>query len=340
MRRSPVVPGRRRSFCAGAGGCLLAALALAHGAVGAAEAKKTVRIGVTKIVGHPALDAAERGFEVALASAGFKEGVNVVYDRHNAQGDLARAETIARQLVADKVDLIRAIATPTAQTVIKTRTEIPVVFSSITNPIQANIVPRGSASGGKTGNNVTGVSDPWPVRLQLETYSRFVPQARKWGTIYNPAEANSVSHVQAMREAAKSLGLELVEVTASNAAEVELAAKSLGGKVHAINITSDNTSVAHFEAIARVCNQSQIPLFADDVDSVSKGAIAAYGMDYFLVGYSAGKKAALVLKGVKAGDIPWGPVEKFSLVVNPSAARLQGVRISEELRKRADKVLD
>jgi putative ABC transport system substrate-binding protein len=112
------------------------------------------------------------------------------------------------------------------------------------------------------------------------------------------------------------------------------------GKVHAINITSDNTSVAHFAVIARVCNQHQIPLFAGDVDSVPKGAIAAYGMDYFLVGYSAGKKAALVLKGVKPGDIPWGPVEKFSLVVNPSAAQLQGVRISDELRKRADKVLD
>lgn len=340
MRFAFLAPDSPRALLAGAGACILAAVVFAHGNASAAEEKKTVRIGVTKIVGHPALDAAERGFEVALASAGFKEGVNVLYDRQNAQGDMARAQAIARQLVADKVDLIHAIATPTAQAVVKTRTVIPVVFSGITDPIQAGIVPRGSASGSKTGNNVTGVSDPWPVRLQLETYSRFVPQATKWGTIYNPAEANSVSHVQTMREAAKSLGLELIEATATNAAEVELAAKSLVGKVHAINITSDNTSVAHFEAIVRVCNQSQIPLFAGDVDSVSKGAIAAYGMDYFLVGYSAGKKAALVLKGVKPGDIPWGPVEKFSLVVNPSAARLQGVRIGEELRKRADKVLD
>lgn len=340
MRRTPAVPGKRRSFLAVAGGGVWALLALVHGAANAAQEKKITRIGVTKIVGHAALDAAERGFEVALASAGFKEGVNVVYDRQNAQGDMARAEAIARQFVTDRVDLIHTIATPTTQAVLKTRTDIPVVFSGITDPIQAGIVPRGSVSGSKTGNNVTGVSDPWPVRLQLETYAKFVPQARKWGTIYNPAEANSVSHVQTMREAAKSLGLELIEATATNAAEVELAAKSLVGKVHAINITSDNTSVAHFAVIARVCNQHQIPLFAGDVDSVPKGAIAAYGMDYFLVGYSAGKKAALVLKGVKPGDIPWGPVEKFSLVVNPSAAHLQGVRISDELRKRADKVLD
>ena len=143
-----------------------------------------------------------------------------------------------------------------------------------------------------------------------------------------------------MREAAKALGLDLIEAHAANSAEVEKAAQSLVGKVQAINITTDNTSVANFDIIARVCNQAQIALFAGDVDSAPKGAIAAYGMDYFLVGYSAGKKAALVLKGVKPGDIPWGPVEKFSLVINQSAARAQGVRIADDLRKRADKVLD
>ena len=63
-------------------------------------------------------------------------------------------------------------------------------------------------------------------------------------------------------------------------------------------------------------------------------------MDYFLVGYSAGKKAALVLKGVKPGDIPWGPVEKFSLVINKKAAKAQGVAVSPEWFKRADKVLE
>ncbi|MFO1263315.1 MAG: ABC transporter substrate-binding protein [Rhodoferax sp.] len=338
MRSPEVELATRRPFVLGVGWGLLALLA-PNGPAWAAD-KKLIRIGVTKIVAHPALDAAEKGFEVALASAGFKEGVNVIYDRQNALGDATKADDIARKFVADKVDLIHAIATPTTQAIIKTRTDIAVVFSGVTDPVGAGIVPGDSASGNKTGTNVTGVSDPWPVRLQLETYAKFVPQARKWGTIYNPAEANSVSHIQTMREAAKALGLELIEVHASNSAEVEKAAQSLVGKVQAINITTDNTSVANFASIARVCNQAQIALFAGDVDSVPKGAIAAYGMDYFLVGYSAGKKAALVLKGVKPGDIPWGPVEKFSLVINQSAARAQGVRIADDLRKRADKVLD
>lgn len=317
-------------------GALAAALALPAWAADA----KTFRIGVTKIVAHAALDADEKGFEDGLASAGFKEGVNVVFDRQNAQGDMARAEAIARKFGAGGYDLIHSIATPTSQAAVKAAGKVPVVFSSVTDPVDAGIVPAGSAPGRKTGNNVTGVSDKWPVRLQMETYARMVPKAKSWATIYNPAEANSVSHVAEMRDAARALGLQLIEVHASKADEVQAAAQSLVGRVQAVAITADNTSVSQFEVIAKVCNDNKIALFAGDVDSVARGAIAAYGMDYYLIGYAAGKKAALILKGVRPGDIPWGLMEKFSLVVNRKAAALQGVALTGDILQKADKVID
>ena len=303
-----------------------------------AEDKKVV-IGVTKIVAHAALDADEKGFEAGLASGGFKEGVNITYDRQNAQGDMAKAQAIAQKFIDQKVDLIHAIATPTTQAVQKLVKNIPVVFSSITDPVSAGIVPKDSAPGKKTGTNVTGVSDQWPVALQMQTYAKIVPNAKRWGTIYNPAEANSVTHVEAMREAMKKLGLTLIEAKVTSGKEVAQAAASLVGKVDVITITSDNTAVAEFDAIVKVCNEKKIPLFAGDVDSVARGATAAYGLDYYLVGYSAGKKAALILKGSKPGDIPWGPVEKFSMVINQKAAEAQGVTLTPELLKKADKVI-
>ncbi len=302
--------------------------------------QKMVRIGVIKIATHAALDADEKGFEAALTSAGFKEGVNAIYDRQNAQGDPAKADAIARKFSADKLDLIHSIATTSTQAVLKVITKTPVVFSSVTDPVGAGIVPKGSVPGQNTATNVTGVSDLWPVLMQLQTYTKFVPHAKSWGTIYNPAEVNSVTHIKAMREAAKKLGLTLVEVKITNSNEVEQAARSLVGRVQAITITSDNTTVANLEAIVRVCNDHKVALFAGDVDSVPRGAVAAYGMDYFLVGYSAGKKAALILKGIKPGDIPWGTMEKFSLFVNPKAAKLQGVTIPSDMLKKADKVLN
>ena len=305
-----------------------------------AQGQKVFRIGVTKIVSHAALDADEKGFEAGLASSGFKEGVNVTYVRRNALGDMAAAERIAHEFVTSQVDLIHAIATPTTQAVIRTGTRIPVVFSSVTDPVGAEIVPKSSAPGQKTGTQVTGLSDLWPVRLQFETYARAAPRAKVWGTIYNPKEANSLSHILVMREAAKNLGLTLVEATVSSSAEVGQAAASLAGKVQAMTITSDNTTVANLEAIARVCDQHRLALFAGDIDSVVRGAVMAYGLDYFLVGYAAGKKAALVLKGIKPGDVPWGPVEKFSLVINIGAAKAQGLTIAPELLARADKIIN
>lgn len=303
------------------------------------KAKKMIRIGVTQIVSHPALDGDAKGFEKALADAGFKEGVNVTYDRQNAQGDMANAQTIAQKFLDAKVDLVHSIATPTSQAVVKVIKKIPVVFSSVTDPVDAGLVPKDSAPGKGSGTNVTGVSDRWPVSLQFEMYTKFVPKAKKWGTIYNAGDANSMVHIKEMREAAKKLGVELIEAPISTSAETLQAAQSLAGKgVQAINITSDNTAVSAFEAIVKVCNEKKIPLFAGDVDSVPRGAIAAYGLDYFLIGESAGKKAARILKGEKPGDIPWGPAEKFSLVISEKAAKAQGVKIPPDLLKQADKV--
>jgi putative ABC transport system substrate-binding protein len=303
------------------------------------KGKKVFRIGVTQIVSHPALDADAKGFEKALADAGFKEGVNVTYDRQNAQGDMANAQTIAQKFLDAKVDIIHSIATPTSQAVVKTIRNIPVVFSSVTDPVDAGLVPKTSPPGTKSGTNVTGVSDRWPVSLQFAMYTKFVPKAKKWGTIYNAGDANSMVHIKEMREAAKKLKVELIEATISTSAETMQAAQSLAGKVQAINITSDNTAVSAFEAIVKICNEKKIPLFAGDVDSVPRGAIAAYGLDYFLIGLSAGKKAAQVLKGKKPGDVPWGPAEKFSLVISEKAAKAQGVIIPPDLLKKADKVI-
>jgi putative ABC transport system substrate-binding protein len=313
------------------------ALGLVYGS--GASAQKMIRIGTTQIVSHPALDGDAKGFEKALAEAGFKEGEKVTYDRQNAQGEMANAQTIAQKFLDAKVDMVHSIATPTSQAVVKLIKNIPVVFSSVTDPVDAGLVPKDSAPGKASGTNVTGVSDRWPVALQFEMYTKFAPKAKKWGTIYNAGDANSMVHIKEMRAAAAKLNVELVEATISTSAETMQAVQSLAGKVDAINITSDNTAVSAFEAIVKTCNEKKIPLFAGDVDSVPRGAVAAYGLDYFLIGYSAGKKAARILKGEKAGDIPWGPAESFSLVVSEKAAAVQGVTIPPDLLKKADKVI-
>ena len=307
-------------------GLVLAAL-LMPGMVAA----KTYKIGVTVIVSHPALEADQKGFEKALEEA----GIQAEYDYQNAQGEMPNAQAIAQKFAAGGYDMVHAIATPTAQAACKVVKKIPVVYSSVTDPVDAGLVKTMEPAGG----NVTGVSDAWPIDRQIEMYHKMLPKAKKWGTIYNAGDANSVKSISWTKEALKKRGLEVVEVTISNSSEVYTAAQSLVGRVDAIYITSDNMVASAFGSVVKVCDGSKLPLFVGNTDQVPQGAIAALGFDYFAVGHAAGKKAAQILKdGKKAGDIPSGLAEDLTLFVNTKAAEKQGVTIPKKYVDEADKV--
>jgi len=309
----------------------LAVMILALAVPGAAMAK-TFKIGVSVIVAHPALDADQKGFEQALKDA----GIDAEYDYQNAQGDMANAQTIARKFKGDNLDLIHCIATPTSQAMVKVITTTPVVYSSVTDPVDAGLVK----TMGPAGGNVTGVSDAWPYERQVKLHSEMVPSAKTWGTIYNAGDANSVQSVGWARAAMKKYGLEFIEVTVSTSAEVHMAAQSLADRVDAVFIVSDNTVVSAFESLVKVCNDKNKPLFGGGTESVPRGSIAALGFDYFQVGYTAGLKAVEILKnGKKPGDVPSSLTQKLRLVVNPKAAKDQGLMLDPKYVKMADEVV-
>ncbi len=297
------------------------------------------KIGVAQTATYPDFDAAARGFEKALAEAGFREGTHVIYDRQNAQGDVDRTQTIAEKFMNSDVDLIHSIGTPSSRAVMKIIRDIPIIFSSVTDPVFAGLIPHTSPVGTRTGTNVTGVSDRWPVTLQFEMYTKFIPKAKKWGTIYNAGDPRSLIYIKEMRQAAQKRKVQLIEVNISQSNETLPAAQFLVGKVQSIYITYDHVAVSSFEPIVKVCNQKKIPLFGGDLKSVTMGAMAAYGWDYFQIGHAAGKKAVRILKGENPGNIPWELGEKLVLMINEKAARAQGAIVPPELLKRADRVI-
>ena len=309
---------------------LLTAMALVAPGVSSGEGGKKFKIGVTTLVSHPALDADQQGFEKALAD----EGIEAQYDYQNARGELAKAQTIARKFAADKVDLVHAIATSTSQAAVNEIKDLAIVYSSVTDPVGAGLVK----TMGPDGGNVTGVSDPWPVDQQLALYHEMLPGAKNWGTIYNAGDANSVVNVSKTKASLAKLGLKLVEVTVSDSNQVFTAAQALVGRVDAIYITSDNTVVSVLGSVGKVADQSKIPLFAGDVDSVANGASVALGFNYFQVGYSAGKKAVQILKGAKPGDLSSGYAETLTLHVSLVNAKKQGLEVGDKYLKTAERV--
>jgi len=295
-------------------------------------------IGVTQIVEHPALDAARDGFIETLEEAGFKEGVDVVYDLQNAQGDFNNAISIAQKFKDDKVDLIVAIATPTAQAALQVNNEIPIVINAVTDPVAAGLAKSWESS----GNNLTGMSDAAPNKQQVELIPRFLPEAKNVGTIYNAGEANSVVQIEVAKGVCKELGLNLIEVTVSNSSEVLMAAQSLAGRVEAIYIVTDNTVVSALESVINVCNRQKIALIVADPSTVDKGALASYGIDYFSLGKRSGEIALKIIEGAKPSDIPIQMItdpKDLQFVVNLDAAKVIGLTVSDKIIEEADKII-
>ncbi len=292
-------------------------------------------VAVTAIVEHPALDACRDGVRDELKAAGFEEGKNLKFTYESALGNPGTAVQIAQKLVGEAPSVIVPISTPSAQAVISATTDIPVVFTAVTDPLGAKLISNLE----KPGGNVTGMSDLSPIAKHLELIREITPNAKKIGVPFNPGEANAVTLVNLLKEKAASMGMEIVEAPAPKSSDVQAAAQSLVGKADVIYVPTDNTIVSALEAVIGVGIDNKLPVFAGDTDSVKRGAIAAVGFDYYDVGRQTGKMVARILKGEKPGDIAVEGVEITQLFVNPGAAAKMGVTLPEALVAGAKEVV-
>lgn len=290
----------------------------------------TVKIGVTQLVEHPSLDNAYKGFQQALEDAGMEAD----YDVQIAQGDQNNNQTIANNFVSDKVDLIFANSTPSAASALNATKEIPIVFTSVTDAVAGGLVKDPNNPGG----NITGTTDlhPEAISKTIEFMAKEF-DGKNVGVIYNAGEQNSVAQVEAIEKVMKENGLKLVPVTVSTSSEVKQAAESLVGKADMIYIVTDNTVVSALESVIQVANKEDIPMFVGELDSVKRGGFAAFGFEFYDIGYEAGQMAVQILKdGKKPGDLPVQPPQNLKLLINEKAAKEMNVEIKEEWKEQAE----
>lgn len=292
-------------------------------------------VAITQIVEHPALDAVREGVKDVLTEAGYVEDKGLKWSYESAQGNAATAAQIAKKFVGDEPDVIVAIATPSAQTMVATTKSIPIVFSAVTDPVGAKLVLDATHPGG----NVTGVTDMTPIAAHMALIKRVVPTATRLGVISNPGESNSVTLVALIEAEAPKLGMSVVHAAATKSGDVLAAARSLVGKVDAIYVPTDNTVISAFEAVVKVGNEASIPVLAGDTDSVKRGAVAAAGFNYYDIGRQTGHMVVSILQGINPGDMAVEGVAKTDLYVNLKAAKAQGVTLSDDLIGEAKDVI-
>ena len=290
---------------------------------------ETYTIGISQFAEHGSLDNCREGFLAGLAEEGIVEGQNLTVLFDNAQADTATASTISDNYVSKKVDLICAIATPSAMSAYNSTmgTEIPVIYTAVSDPVGAGLAKEDGSSVG----NMTGTSDALAVDAQLKMIREILPEAKTIGILYTTSEANSVSTIAQYKEAAGNYGFEIVDSGINTIADVDMAAADLASKVDCITNLTDNTVVSALQTVIAKATDAGIPVFGSEVEQVKAGCVASMGLEYFELGKQTGHMAAKVLKGEsKAADMNYEVITEPSLYVNTAAADKVGLTLPDD----------
>jgi len=278
------------------------------------------KIGISKLLPHPALDAVEKGIQDYLATT----DLEVVYNLQNANGDISTAASIAQQLKSDNCDLVVGIATPSAQSLANVFTDIPVVFSAVTDPKSASL----------EGGNLCGVSDANPVSAQIKLLVELT-NAKTIGNVYASGEANGVVLMEMAKAACDELGVEFVSAAVSNTSEVKMAAQSIIGRVDAIYVATDNTVISAVASIDDVCRKANKPYLSSDPTSTGElDCLVSWGFNYYNLGLETGKVIESCLTGTAPSEIGSVYLTKpsdFELWFNLDVAKELNITISDEL---------
>ncbi len=289
----------------------------------------TYTIGISQFAEHGSLDNCREGFLAGLAAEGFVEGENLEVEYDNAQSDTGTAATIADSYVSDGVDLICAIATPSAMAAYNSAmdTEIPVVYTAVSDPAAAGLADEDGVPAG----NITGTADALPVEEQLQMIREILPEAEKIGILYTTSETNSESTLATYEELAGEYGFEIVSTGINTIADVDMAAAELVGEVDCISNLTDNTVVSALQTVLSYANEANIPVFGSEIEQVKNGCLASMGIDYIALGEQTGQMAAAILKGEStASEMNFETCEGASLYVNTEAAENLGIELSED----------
>ena len=288
---------------------------------------ETLRIGIIQPMEHESLDAAREGFVQALADHGYTDGDTIVLDYQNAQGDSSALLTISQRFVGDDCDLVLAIGTGAAQSIASQTSEIPVLITAVTDPVDAGLVQSSEAP----GTNVTGTNDMNPIREQLELIPEILPDAQTVGLIYTSSEDNSILQIEEAKAILEEMNLDYVEQTVTGSNDVQQAVQSIVTRCDAIYIPTDNTFASAMPLVGSVVMESGTPVICGATGMVEAGGLITLGLNYYNLGYQTGEMAVQVLEGADPASMPVQSQNQYDYVVNEEMLSALGMELPQSL---------
>lgn len=293
------------------------------------------KVAIIKFTTHPALDETEAGIKEAFTAAqqSNPDLANVTLEYYNANGNPQLAKQLADTATGQNVALIIAIATPAAQAVARTPSNIPLIYVAVADPEGAGLLATGRATGIRNvGENI--------IDRALKFIHTAYPGKKRLGTMFNPAEQNSVYVQSIIKNLAPKYEFELVQIEVRDATQVASSAESLASRVDFIYSANDNTVNSAAVSAASVTQATKTPFFLGDLSTLKAGALASIGLEYRTMGRDAGNMAIDLLKGKPLNSLPPRNAPDPQIWVNKKTADILGFRVEGEAGKMVDNTIE
>ena len=286
------------------------------------SADKTV-IGIVQMADNGAFTDMREGFIAEMNAKGYDDS-NTEFVYKNAQGDATNLNTICQDMVSQGVDLVATIATPTTQAMVNLKSDIPVVFISVSDPVGAGILSTLE----NPDNNATGTSNAIPVSDIFGLADELTPGIGKYGILYTSGEVNSVNTAKNAKEYFDSKGIAYEEIVVTNSSEVQQAAQQLSSECDAIFVPNDSVIQSAMPAVAQAAKDAKIPVYGSSAVMVNDGAFATIAISDTQIGaISADMAYEILAEGKTPADIPAQVVGATDTVINKTTMEAIGVTV-------------
>ena len=306
---------------------------------GRAQPAPTIRrVGWLSLGSQASVADLDAAFRQGLRELGWVEGKNVEYRIAYADSNASRLDDLARELVAQKVEVILVGNVQTARAAQRETTTIPIVMAGLVNAVGAGLV----ASLAKPGGNTTGFTSQQDEALGkvIGLLHEVVPGARRIAILLNEGTPVHAAYWANAQEACAALGLVALRVVASTPTQFRAAVEQIVRlRSQAIAVTGDGMYYAERAKLQELMQTTRLPVAYALPDFARAGGLLSYGYDAAANYHNAATYVDKILKGAKPADLPVQQSTKFDLVINLKTAKALGIAIPQSLLLRANEVI-
>ena len=298
------------------------------------EATAEKRIGILMFSEESFYVDSKKGILDQLKKDGFGEPA-VKYTMENAEGSKAKAVELAQKLAAAKMDLIITFGTHATIAAVRAIKDVPIVFSTVYDPVEAGIAKDWKSS----GNNTTGSSTKIPVAKLVNSLKEFAP-VKRLAVLYTPGEKNSESQLMGLQQTQASSQIKVIPVILNKKEELTQTLSKVIPMTDAVYLTGSSIVSAAVPTIVEMTNKANIITMTHLDDLVEKGALLGVCINSYNGGRLAGKKAVQILKGAKPSSIPIEVDKKLDIILNMKTAKTGQFRIPPSFMKKVTKIME